>query len=319
MNSLTGKLSFQEAWETSTVFLVDEEVERRIDNEVASLLSAAGDSRISEEATIEVETIADFLQQSERGLDVILRDIELSEEKFLRIVSLLRRLGRIPGPFESEWGINKIKSKLSRERWFAIIVAELLVDGKRDVELQQYIPRYYLDALNYREIKGSSEAARRIRYKRSLIGTYGAAKGYKVEQIIRGRLESIRSRYGIPFEQGRSRFIDTDIDFAIPTLDDPWVIVMSTFQETTSSGQSTKARDMLSAYQRLQASNSRYGENRAFVNFVDGGGWLARKRDFQRLVENCHYFINLKHLNILEPVILRHVPGKYRSATKTSI
>lgn len=316
MNNAPRKITFQEAWETATFFLVDEELEQRIDEEVADLLSVAGDPRISEETVIEVETIADFLQQSNKGLDALLHDIELSEEKFLRIVSLLRRLGKIQEPFTSEWGIDRIKNKISRSRDFALIIAHLLVDGKRDAELQPYIPRYYLETLNYREIRGSSEAARRIRYKRSLIGTYGAAKGYKVEQIIRATLENIGQKYGIPYEKGRSRFIDTDIDFAIPALNDPWVILMSTFQETTSSGQSTKARDMLSAFQRLQASNSRYSENRAFVNFVDGGGWLARRRDFQRLVENCHYFINLKNLNLLEEIVLYHIPQKYHYATR---
>lgn len=39
---------------------------------------------------------------------------------------------------------------------------------------------------------------------------------------------------------------------------------MSSFQETTSSGQTTKARDMLSAYERVQHNNSRHRENRAF-------------------------------------------------------
>jgi len=57
--------------------------------------------------------------------------------------------------------------------------------------------------------------------------------------------------------------------------------------------------------------NSRYGENRAFVNFVDGGGWLARIRDLERLVEHCHYFINLQHLDMLEAIVLQHVPERY--------
>jgi hypothetical protein len=63
--------------------------------------------------------------------------------------------------------------------------------------------------------------------------------------------------------------------------------------------------------EKNMSSNSRYGENRAFVNFADGGGWLARRRDFQRLVENCHYFINLRHLDLLEPIVITHVPQRY--------
>lgn len=141
--------------------------------------------------------------------------------------------------------------------------------------------------------------------------SYSGRKGHRVEAHIGGYLASVQEEYGVGFERGRSRFIETDIDFAIPSLDDPWVILMVSFQETTSSGQSTKARDMLSAYERILRSNARYGENRAFVNFVDGGGWLARKRDLQRLVENCHYFVNLHYLDMLESIILTHVPKRY--------
>jgi len=47
------------------------------------------------------------------------------------------------------------------------------------------------------------------------------------------------------------------------------------------------------------------------VNFVDGGGWLARIRDLERLVEHCHYFINLQHLDMLEAIVLQHVPERY--------
>lgn len=143
--------------------------------------------------------------------------------------------------------------------------------------------------------------------------TYGGRKGHRIEDAIRERLERIEGEYGVSHDKGRSRFIDTDIDFAVPNLDDPWVIIMSSFQETTSSGQSTKARDMLSAYERVSRANSRYGEHRVFVNFVDGGGWLARKRDLERLVEHCHYFVNLQNLDMLEAIVLKHVPRHYFS------
>ena len=305
------KISFQEAWDSSVVFFVDEELEREIEAKVEALLETSENRRVSQTAEINVADIADFLGQKDNALDVILKDIGLSEEKFKRTISLLRKLRRIPGDFDSEWGIGKIKSRIAREQGFALMIAKLLVDGKRDKELEQYIPRYYLDMLNYREIKGSSQEARRIRYKQSLIGTYGAQKGHKVEEKIREKLEEIETKHGVDYDRGRSRIIETDIDFAVPNVEDPWVIIMSSFQETTSSGQTTKARDMLSAYERVRRNNSRYREDRVFVNFVDGGGWLARKRDLERLVEHCHYFINLQHLDMLEAIVLQHVPERY--------
>lgn len=305
------KLTFQEVWNSTTIFFVDEVLEDEIDNEVAALLQLTQDERVSAEALVSVESIATFLMSHAQALDVILYDIELSEEKFLRIISLLRQIGDLPGGFENEWSIAHIKSKLAREPDFAQFVAALLVDGKRNPKLSAIIPRYYLETLNYREIKGGSTAARRVRYKRSLIGMYGGRKGYKVEEQIKQRLQVIQDRYGIPYAQGRSLLFNTNLDFALPGLEDPWVIIMSSFQETTSSGQTTKARDMFQIYEQVRQLNDRNRQQRVFINFVDGGGWLARKRDLERLVNQCHYFINLRHLDMLEPIVLAHVPAKY--------
>lgn len=170
-----------------------------------------------------------------------------------------------------------------------------------------------MDKLNYRDIGALPQALREVQYKESTIGTYGARKGHRVEARIKEKLEEIKAKYGVGYEKGSSWIVNVDMDFAIPTLQDPWITIMSSFQETTSSGQTTKARDMLAAYTRINESNSRRRENRAFVNFVDGGGWLARKRDLERLVEECHYFLNLQNLDILEAIVLAHVPKSYFS------
>jgi hypothetical protein len=305
------KLTFQEAWDSSTIFFVDEELEDEIDEKVSALLRLSRSPHISVTKERTLEDIVAFLQEDPDSLDVILRDIGLSDEKFMRIISLLRKIGRISGGFDSEWSIAKIKRQLADESLFLELVARLLFDGIRDQELSVYIPRFYLDKLNYRKIGTIPQALREVRYKESTIGTYGALKGHKVEATIKEKLERVKTKYGVGYEKGSSWIINVDIDFAIPTLQDPWVIIMSSFQETTSSGQTTKARDMLAAYTLINTSNSRRRENRAFVNFVDGGGWLARKRDLERLVDECHYFINLQNLDMIEAIVLAHVPKFY--------
>jgi hypothetical protein len=311
------KLSFQDVWNTAAVFFVDKALEQEIEDKVESLLETARDKRVSPSAPITEADIAAFLVENDNALEVILKDIGLSEEKFMRIISLLRRLNKIPGGFDSEWGIRHIKGLIKADPVFTQFIAKLLVGGKYDKDLQTLVPRYYLETLNYREIRGGSEAARRVHYKNALIGTYGGRKGYKVEGLIRAHLDNVQTQYGIGYEKGRSRFVETDLDFAIPSLEDPWVLVMSSFQETTSSGQTIKAKDMLSVYERVNRINSRHKEDRAFVNFVDGGGWLARKSDLERLVEQCHYFLNLHYLSMLESIILKHMPRKYfRSSTR---
>lgn len=54
-----------------------------------------------------------------------------------------------------------------------------------------------------------------------------------------------------------------------------------------------------------------YLDQRLRFRFVDGGGWLARKRDLKRLVENRYYVLNLQHLDMLEAMVLQHVPAQY--------
>lgn len=306
------KISFQEALDSSVVFFVDDELERKLEAEAEALVETARDHRILEAAETNVADIAGFLGEKGNALDVILKDIGLSQEKFKRTISLLRKLGRIPGGFSSEWGMGTIKSKIACEPDFARIIAELLVDGKRDEELKQHIPRYYLDMLNYREIRDNSPGNRRIRYKESLVGTYDSWREQRVEARIRAQLERIKTKHGLSYTKVHPVLLKAKIGlFTVPNFEDDWVAIMSSFQETRSSDQIAKTQTMLSAYDRACHSNSRYGEDRAFVNFVDGGGWLARKRDLERLVEECHYFINLQHLNMLEAIVLKHVPERY--------
>jgi len=103
------KISFEEAWNSSIIFFVDEELEQEIEFEVESLLRTARGYNTTE---LSLDNIVNFLIKQRNALDVILKDLELSQEKFMRIISLLRKLNRIPGGFDKEWGITKIKKKI---------------------------------------------------------------------------------------------------------------------------------------------------------------------------------------------------------------
>ena len=91
------KISNEEAWNSSIIFFVDEDLENEIESEVDSLLKTA---RAHNSSELSVDNIINFLVQQGDGLDVLLKDLELSQEKFMRIVSLLRKLGRISGGFD---------------------------------------------------------------------------------------------------------------------------------------------------------------------------------------------------------------------------
>ncbi|MCS6894707.1 MAG: hypothetical protein NZZ60_00975 [Bacteroidia bacterium] len=301
------KLTLEEAWNTLTVFFISHELEEEIDRKADYMVSLS--ERFMpflsglENNQADIESL---LKGGEEAIIWLLAEIGLSEEKFLRIVSLLRKIGIIPEPLDKEWTLKQLVNKILNYDKVRSAVAWLFTEGSQDERLAQYIPRFYLETLDIKRVMADDKYRRRIRYKQSLIGTYGGRKGYYVEQRIQNVLDEAK----VPYEKGRSPLLKVNLDFAIPSLYEPQIVLMSSFQETTSSGQSTKARDMEKAYRDLQELNSRERTQRIFINFADGGGWLARKADFERIVKNCDYFLNLQHLNLLKSVVKYYFDGR---------
>ncbi|MEA3349806.1 MAG: hypothetical protein U9Q82_04215 [Chloroflexota bacterium] len=75
------KISFRDAWNSSTIFFLDEELEQEIDAKVEVLLETAKNHRVSDTVQVSVADIADFLSEKKNGLDVILKDVGLSMTK----------------------------------------------------------------------------------------------------------------------------------------------------------------------------------------------------------------------------------------------
>jgi len=311
MTEEARKIEFQEALDTCVAFYNDEAFEQQFDEFIQERLSEIVDYQASGFAEpVTAENVVKFLRQEPRGLLRILGQLRLSEEKFKRIVTLLRKLEH---SFDREWTIKQIEQKILKDDTFAFKVANLTINGHSDATLANHLPRFYRERLNLRHLaeSGVDEYLLRLQLKDKYIGTYSNRKGDLVEGLIKKRLESIKNKHGVSFAAGITPLLNVTVDWAIPGLEDPHVIIMSSYQETTSSGQSTKARDMLACYQAISQRNIQFLENRAFVNFVDGGGWLARQKDFKRLVAGCHYFLNIANVDMLESIVLKHVPKKY--------
>ena len=158
------KISFDEAWETTTEFLIDEAIENEIDRKVESVVKDSIDSRVSRKP-IEIDQVAAYIREKEQGMEVVLADLALSQEKFMRIVSLLRSIGRVGSDFNSEWGFSQIKNKVKKDCIFATEISKLLVAGAEDKELKKLLPRYYLEKLNLKEAAGEPEIKRRLKIK----------------------------------------------------------------------------------------------------------------------------------------------------------
>ncbi len=241
-------------------------------------------------------------------LGVVLAFANLSQEKLLRLLSAERFA---QGDFGNEWNIETVCRKLHREPEFAERIAQLFLNGREDPLLRQHIAAFHLDQLalpeNWAQLLSDRNIMRGV-VRKKLQGEYTNLKGAAIEGIIRAELERLQALYGVGFAKGQVPLVGKEVDHALPSLTDPHVLIMTSYMETTSSSQTTRANEQSAIYTALQTDNIRYGKKRVLVNFVDGAGWLARRSDLRKLYDGCDYIINLQTLDRLEGIFCKYLP-----------
>lgn len=283
---------------------LEEAMRTRVQDIVRDLLAFAP-------KTDPVESLTQFLQADPNFLGVLLALTNLSQERFLRILTAERFA---TGDYGSEWSADRIYGMMKRDAEFAERIARLFLEGKNSEMLVRQVADFYLQQLSLPQdwqaiIRDESIIKNVVRKK--LAGEYADRKGAAVEMIIEAQLEEIALKYGVRHEHGQVRLVGKEVDHAIPSLADPYVLVMTSYLETTSSNQTQRANEQQAMYEKIIGNNVRYGEERVLVNIVDGGGWLARRSDLRKLHQGCHYCLNLSMLNQLEAIICRHVPARF--------
>ncbi len=304
--SAPSKPSFEAFISTCTPLMKFPELEvlmrQRVEGIVRSLLGFQADDD-------PVQRLTQFLRQDQDFLGVLLALTNLSQEKFLRIITAQRFAA---GDYKPEWGIDRIQRKIKSDDQFARQVAQLFLEGRNNEQFIQQIADFYLDQLSLPEkwpelIRDETLIGSIVRKK--LAGEYADKKGEEVEQLVSRTIEQFTS-----YQRGQVALVGgKEVDHAIPNLDDPLVMVMVSYMETTSSGQTTRANEQREMYQKVLDERMRYPKRpkRAFVNVVDGGGWLARRSDLRKIYTGCDYCLNLKTLDMLGQIILHHVPAQY--------
>lgn len=258
------------------------------------------------------QNLKQFLQKDENFLGVLLALTNLSQEKFLRIITAQRFAAQDFGP---EWSAPRIYAKIKRDDVFAEQIALLFLEGRDSKLLAEQVADFYLDQLslpvNWSEIIRDQNVIGNI-VRKKLTGEYTDQKGEFIERQVRSILDEVDKKHGVSNAHGQVKLVGKEIDYAIPSLEEPYVMVMVSYMETTSSNQTTRANEQQAMYQKIIGENVRYPNNqRVFVNVVDGAGWLARRSDLRKIYEGCHYCLNMQTLDQLEPIVLNHVPKKF--------
>ena len=214
----------------------------------------------------------------------------------------LDRVCMVICPEQPTWSRRRQSASATRA------IAEFMINPAVVPEVPRYIRerlRLPADFLN----RVQSNIAREVHG--SLQSLYNTRSGFAVENVING----IVRQAGYTCEKGQVALVDhKEVDAVVPGLTLPRILIMASYQITTASSQSQRAREQQTMYDHIDAYNNLRDNRNApdvrLVNVVDGGGWLARAKDLAEMHRYCDYALAVGQLEQYLPAILRHHMGQ---------
>ncbi len=213
-----------------------------------------------------------------------------SENRLKFIIGLsggsLEKMKRVYAAIFSNEAISAIKNDANIRR----TIATFLINPR---ETEIFIPSFVRDSFflpnSWIQLLQDEEYLHSVA-RNMMQSKYAVRMGIALEEYFRDAV----AECGGASQKGAVTIVDKkEVDIAIPTLEAPRILIMSSYQLTTSSAQSSKANEQARMYQLVQTHNEsrqqRDYPDTLFVNVVDGGGWLSRSRDLESLWRKCDY------------------------------
>ena len=249
-------------------------------------------------------------------LKAVISLIGLSEERLKRVVSLVRLKNKQIN-FNTEWNVNQISKKIQKDDIFKELLVEFFIGGRNSI-IGQEIPLYYMrnfkltdpefikDLTNFNYVE-------RILNDNEIQGKYSNEVGAYVERIIQSRLELYKTNVNknLQYEiQKEFPLLNKNIDFLIPNVNTPIILIESSYNITTGSSQSKRADQLVELYGILMRHNANHRANRIIMlNYSDGFGWFVRQNDLHRIYAASDFVFNQRTLYVLDDVLNEYYPN----------
>lgn len=204
MELIVAKPLFEDFIKTCTPLLKIPELEEAMRNRVRGIVSELLNFKPS---TDSAQNLKQFLQKDKNFMGVLLALTNLSQEKFLRIITAQRFAEK---DFAPEWGVDVIYKKIKNDDAFAEQIARLFLEGRDSKLLAEQVADFYLEQLslpaNWSEIIRDKNIIGNI-VRKKLTGEYIDQKGEYVEKRVRGILNELKSKHGTSNAHGQVRLV----------------------------------------------------------------------------------------------------------------
>ncbi len=248
-----------------------------------------------------------YIHEDGDALDRIISLLNISEEKFKRIITMLRIQKRhMPS---TEWSLSKIREQMITTPIFMDEICDLLMKGATMDKYKGLIPPYYLenfsiDASTLGRLASQDDIRRLI--KKGMEGNYNNKLGDSFFNSVSGFITSTCDNAGLTYAIKKNvPFVDKIISIAIPNESAPRLLIDITYGITTSSTQTKYAERAESVAAKLRDRNTGKEDKQriVFINIIDGAGWVARQSDLNKIERCSDYLINLQEIGTIRDVI----------------
>ena len=211
-------------------------------------------------------------------------------------LEVLDRVCMVLCPDQKSW-IQRYNSIQARK-----IISDFLIDPTKYPVIPWYIRERFKIPANWKDRMDNKE----------LYGNLQALYNTKIGLALESQITNTIANAGYQHDKGFVSLVDEkEVDVIVPSTNSPCVLIMASYNLTTSSSQSQRAREQKAMYEYVQ----RYNSGRArqdmpdvqLVNVIDGGGWLSRSMDLKVLHQHCDYILSAGQLNMLIPILKYHV------------
>ena len=299
------KLTYDELFNSTTMFYMNDQYEAEIEEEVRS---KTADISVGLRTIKDKESLKQYIIDHKDALDNLTSVAEISVERFKRMVSMIRKdRGFV---FATEWSLGKIRTAMMESPAMMESILNLIWNGKNDEKMKACIPAFYLENMAMDETtlkKLQDESLVRQLVKRGLEGRYSNGIGDAVLADIEREIKRVCAKHGLEYQKNvRVPLLDRAVSFVLENPMQPKLIIDVSYSVTTSSSQGSKkeaARKTVEVLSREKAA----GRNIVFVNFLDGAGWIGRQADMREIHRCSDYVLNFQNLGMLEDIIDAHI------------
>lgn len=289
---------------SATMFYIDEDLEREFDEAVEKDVKEIRTELLG--ITTE-EGLQKYIRETPESLDRITSVLNISDEKFKRIITTLRiKKGFTPS---SEWSMGALRTQMLESPEWMNMVSRLLMYGRELKEYQDLIPGFYLtnfsiDVTTIGRLANDDDIRRLV--KKGYEGKYNNRIGDSFFNMVSSMIKKKCDQEGLTYAiRANVPIAEKQISIAIPDVKRPRLMIDVTYGITTSSTQTRLAKEAESVCNKLREKNQGKSDQEKilYISIIDGAGWVARHSDLNKIHRCSDYLINLRSIGMMDDII----------------